>query len=214
MSESPEELIAEWLRLEKEYAELGDKARQIMDASGIKDQEEEFRMLSAGYLEDGIWRPYSENPSHKLVALHQTMKIRAKQNEIEQEMKKMETRAITRGIVLPELTLVEFPRPGSIRGTDRAAPKRPETRRSAQWVFDVKQAFSLAIQAGKVIAKPYIPMLKENNVRIGFFERYNIVSSGDLAEAAKRLDEVRRLGIASEDKGQLVAENCSMWRAK
>jgi len=47
------------------------------------------------------------------------------------------------------------------------------------------------------------------------FERYNIVSSGDLMEAAKKLDEVRRLGIAAEDKGQLVTENCSsMRRAK
>jgi hypothetical protein len=41
------------------------------------------------------------------------------------------------------------------------------------------------------------------------------VSSGDLMEAAKKLDEVRRLGIAAEDKGQLVTENCSsMLRAK
>ena len=47
------------------------------------------------------------------------------------------------------------------------------------------------------------------------FERYNIVSCGDLMEAAKKLDEVRRLGIAAEDKGQLVMENCSsMRRAK
>jgi hypothetical protein len=47
------------------------------------------------------------------------------------------------------------------------------------------------------------------------FERYNIVSSGDLMEAAKKLDEVRRLGIAAEDKGQVVTENCiSMLRAK
>jgi integrase len=47
------------------------------------------------------------------------------------------------------------------------------------------------------------------------FERYNIVSGGDLMEAAKKLDEVRRLRIAAEDKGQLVTENCSsMLRAK
>jgi integrase len=46
------------------------------------------------------------------------------------------------------------------------------------------------------------------------FERYNIVSCGDLMEAAKKLDEVHRLGIAAEDKGQLVTENCSMQRAK
>ena len=35
----------------------------------------------------------------------------------------------------------------------------------------LKRAFSLATKAGKVMVKPYIPMLKENNVRKGFFER-------------------------------------------
>jgi integrase len=34
----------------------------------------------------------------------------------------------------------------------------------------VKRAFNLAIQAGKALHKPYVPMLKENNVRTGFFE--------------------------------------------
>jgi len=35
----------------------------------------------------------------------------------------------------------------------------------------IKRAFSLGIQSGKVLMKPHIPMLKENNVREGFFER-------------------------------------------
>jgi hypothetical protein len=35
----------------------------------------------------------------------------------------------------------------------------------------VKRAFSLGVQAGKILAKPHIPMLRENNVRTGFFER-------------------------------------------
>jgi integrase len=35
----------------------------------------------------------------------------------------------------------------------------------------VKRAFSLGIQSGKILTKPHIPMLRENNVRTGFFER-------------------------------------------
>ncbi len=34
----------------------------------------------------------------------------------------------------------------------------------------LKRAFSLAIQAGKLITKPHIPLLQEDNVRTGFFE--------------------------------------------
>ena len=35
----------------------------------------------------------------------------------------------------------------------------------------LKRMFSLAIQAGKLLQRPYIPMLAEDNVRTGFFER-------------------------------------------
>ena len=35
----------------------------------------------------------------------------------------------------------------------------------------LKRMFSLAIQAGKLLHKPHIPMLRERNVRQGFFER-------------------------------------------
>jgi integrase len=35
----------------------------------------------------------------------------------------------------------------------------------------VKRAFNLGIQAGKILMKPHIPMLKENNARKGFFEQ-------------------------------------------
>ena len=38
----------------------------------------------------------------------------------------------------------------------------------------LKRAFSLAYKAGKILHKPHIPMLKENNVRKGFFERDNL----------------------------------------
>jgi len=34
----------------------------------------------------------------------------------------------------------------------------------------LKRMFTLAVQAGKLLNKPYIPMLKEQNVRTGFFE--------------------------------------------
>jgi len=34
----------------------------------------------------------------------------------------------------------------------------------------LKRAYNLAGQAGKLLSKPYIPMLQENNVRQGFFE--------------------------------------------
>jgi integrase len=35
----------------------------------------------------------------------------------------------------------------------------------------LKRMFSLAIQAAKLVHKPYFPMLREDNVRVGFFER-------------------------------------------
>ena len=38
----------------------------------------------------------------------------------------------------------------------------------------LKRAFSLAIQAGKLFAKPHIPLLREDNVRTGFFEPHEI----------------------------------------
>jgi integrase len=35
----------------------------------------------------------------------------------------------------------------------------------------LKRAFNLALQGGKLLAKPYIPLLQERNIRTGFFER-------------------------------------------
>lgn len=35
----------------------------------------------------------------------------------------------------------------------------------------LKPMFNLAIQAGKLLQKPLIPLLKEDSVRVGFFER-------------------------------------------
>jgi integrase len=39
----------------------------------------------------------------------------------------------------------------------------------------VKRAFRLAMQAGKILHRPHIPMLQEHNVRKGFFERQAFV---------------------------------------
>jgi len=56
----------------------------------------------------------------------------------------------------------------------------PEQRRTITGVSNgeinreltvLKRMFSLAIQAGKLLQKPHIPLLKEHNVRVGFFER-------------------------------------------
>lgn len=40
----------------------------------------------------------------------------------------------------------------------------------------LKRMFNLAIQAGKLLQKPHVPMLKEDNVRVGFFEADQIRS--------------------------------------
>jgi integrase len=40
----------------------------------------------------------------------------------------------------------------------------------------LKRMFSLAVQAGKLLRKPHFPMLRENNVRAGFFERQQYVT--------------------------------------
>ena len=40
----------------------------------------------------------------------------------------------------------------------------------------LKCMFNLAMQAAKLLQKPHIPFLKENNVRVGFFERDQFVA--------------------------------------
>ena len=56
----------------------------------------------------------------------------------------------------------------------------------------LKRAFSLAIKDGLLSAKPYIPMLTENNVRQGFLEReqYDAVPAAR-AGAVAAGDDVR-----------------------
>jgi len=61
----------------------------------------------------------------------------------------------------------------------------PEQRRTVVGVSNgeinreltaLKRMFNLAIQAGKLLQKPHIPFLKEDNVRVGFFEREQFLS--------------------------------------
>ena len=57
------------------------------------------------------------------------------------------------------------------------APKRPVSAGEINRELTVlKRMFSLAIQAGKLVHKPHFPMLRENNVRAGFFEREQYLS--------------------------------------
>jgi integrase len=50
----------------------------------------------------------------------------------------------------------------------------------------LKRMFTLAVQAGKLHAKPHIPMLRENNTRRGFFEREQFEAVRDRLAAPLR----------------------------
>jgi integrase len=62
------------------------------------------------------------------------------------------------------------------------APSVPEDRKPVsageinRELTVLKRMFSLAVQAGKLLHKPHFPMLRENNVRAGFFERAQYLS--------------------------------------
>ena len=71
---------------------------------------------------------------------------------------------------------------GARDGTPRQVP---EQRRTITGVSNaeinreltaLKRMFNLAIQAGKLLQKPHIPFLKEDNVRVGFFERDQVLA--------------------------------------
>lgn len=68
----------------------------------------------------------------------------------------------------------------TMRGEHGVLRTIPESRRTVSGVSNaeinrelttLKRAFNLAVQGGKLLAKPHIPMLKEGNARTGFFER-------------------------------------------
>jgi len=44
----------------------------------------------------------------------------------------------------------------------------------AEWLL--KRMSTLAMQAGKLTVRPYIPLLKESNIRTGFFEPEQLTS--------------------------------------
>lgn len=63
-----------------------------------------------------------------------------------------------------------------VKGPDGTLQELPEERRPVSAVeinrelTALKRMFSLAMQAGKLRHKPHIPLLREDNVRTGFFE--------------------------------------------
>jgi integrase len=57
---------------------------------------------------------------------------------------------------------------GSVSNVPRKPVSAGEVNRE---LTVLKRMFSLAVQAGKLLRKPHFPMLRENNVRAGFFER-------------------------------------------
>jgi hypothetical protein len=66
-------------------------------------------------------------------------------------------------------------------------PKRPVSAGEINRELTVlKRMFSLAIQAGKLVHKPHFPMMRENNVRAGFFEREQYLSVRGIAKGKYR----------------------------
>jgi integrase-like protein len=66
---------------------------------------------------------------------------------------------------------------GTEEGPRTDVAKRPVSAGEINRELTVlKRMFSLAIQAGKLVHKPHFPMLRENNVRAGFFEREQYLS--------------------------------------
>ena len=71
-------------------------------------------------------------------------------------------------------------RPYTVTRKDGTVRQVPERRRAIAGVSNaeinreltiLKRIFSLAIQAEKLLHKPHIPLLREDNTRTGFFER-------------------------------------------
>ena len=64
-----------------------------------------------------------------------------------------------------------------MEGSVSNVPRKPVSAGEINRELTVlKRMFSLAVQAGKLLRKPHFPMLRENNVRAGFFERDQCLS--------------------------------------
>ena len=67
-------------------------------------------------------------------------------------------------------------------GTSRHVPERRQTITRVsnaeinRELTTLKRMFNLALQAAKLLQKPHIPFLKEDNVRVGFFERDQFIA--------------------------------------
>jgi integrase len=110
------------------------------------------------------------------------------------------TTSDVRAYVAARLTQKEIVRGAyEIKKADGTIIKVPEQRRPVARVSNgeinrelqiLKRIFNLAVQSGKLLHKPHVPMLREDNTRTGFFEREQFESVyAHLPEALKPVIE-------------------------
>ena len=109
-------------------------------------------------------------------------------------------------------------------GTSRRVPERSRTSTGAsnaeinRELTILKRMFSLAIQAGKLLHKPHIPLLREDNVRTGFFEPDQFASvyaaSADSHSASDRVRLHHRLANPVRGSDAAVAYTSISKRAR
>ena len=73
-------------------------------------------------------------------------------------------------------------------------------RRIERHLTALKRMFDLAIQAVKLLQKPNIPFLKEDNVRVGFFERDQFLAVRFTADAVCASRAQRRRDSAAQPR--------------
>jgi hypothetical protein len=80
----------------------------------------------------------------------------------------------------------------------------------------LKCAFTLAVQAGKLMTRPYIPLLKENNIRQGFFEPAQFQSVKNHLPVLKKAGghhpaSRRSPGLRSDRATEPSGRYCAVW---